>query len=277
MKRTKLVIVVGAFLAAAGIYFVARPEPEPAARPRRPAHRMEREDAPCASIERHRHSTERGADMSRTAAEQPGHKASFRSIDPDERDRRALTLMSEPAGDLVAGLRREFLQETDVRGRLRLLHILIVQHKRFGAAFGIDREAMEFLNEILADADHSELHGSAFAALGRMETADAFALVGETMRRSGNPADFARGAEELSGATHPAAAEVARSLFRSDLEAEKRLVVANVIFMMSKATPALGLEGTLRGEVLPVLREMAAAAPEGWFKNAVARIIENIH
>jgi hypothetical protein len=56
----------------------------------------------------------------------------------------AMALMGEPASSL-GEIRRKFLDSSNAEERLEALHVLLAQHRRFGAALEVDREALQFL------------------------------------------------------------------------------------------------------------------------------------
>jgi len=147
---------------------------------------------------------------------------------------------------------------------------------RFGHALEIDREAMEFLDGILRDEEAACLHGSALSALARWGSPEAFDRIGGVLAKPVADANFAHAVEVLAECTSPEAVRVTLEFFRRSSDPQKKLIGAKVLLQMSQSAPDLALAGTLRQEVRPTLQNLYGAAPEGWTKQSMGRMIEHL-
>lgn len=218
-------------------------------------------------------SSERPAAKADVSASPAARAEILTAPDRDSRDAAAVALMGAPCGDLLPELRRRFLSETDPVERLRLAHVLIAQHKRFGFPLEVDREAMSFLTGIVRDPESGELHGSAIAALARWETPESLRAVGGAIVDPTVPADALKAAEYLAQSRSPQAAAAALDAFQK-AEADDKVAVANVLLKMSSESPELGLAPVLRGQVRPALEKLLAEADDDWSRRSISRMLE---
>lgn len=275
--KTKLAVTFG-ILALAGVGAVAlvtRREPGKAAQRTRPAAPKTAPELPEAQ-EAAASEESRGVKAEERRDRKTGEAAHrlLRSGSPEARDREALALMGRPVPELLAGLRKAFLEEQDTKERLRLAHILIAQHRRFGHAVEIDAEVLAFLTAVVSDPEKEADHGPAIAALARWETDGSFRALGRVMADVEDQERYAKAAEWLSESRDPRAAATILEAFQATDDEDGKMVAANALLKLASEYPELGLAPILRGQVRPALEKLLARAESEWSRKSIAKMLE---
>lgn len=276
--KTRLAILAGAILLIAAAFVVGRQGAEPktvsrktVSRPLPVAQAPVREDASRSVVPSR---SEVAPLLGTTAAKSDARLGRLESTDPGDRDRAAGVLMSEAVPDLLPSLRERFRTEKNPQDRLRLLHVLIAQDRRFGLPMEIDREALSFLEGLVLDPDREEHHGAAIAALARWESDESFRVLGRVMSNPSELNDFAKAAEWLSECRNPKAATTMLEAFQATDDEDGKMIAANALFKLSAEAPELGLTPILQGQIRPGLEKLLAKADDEWSHTSITKMLE---